>query len=570
MTVSSEVSTAGPFYGNGSNITFPYGFKILDAKHIRVVFIPTSGDVSDLSLENGDYTVTGVGNEAGGNVVKATPLLTGQTLTIVRRLPLTQDTSLENQGAYYPEVVEQRFDVLTMQIQSVREATERSLTVEPGQEKPSMTQIAAAQGYAQGAQQSRDEADQFAQESAESEVTASAASALAGRWSSAPEDEEVVPTSGLFSAFHWYRKTLAIWNTVISGWSSAVHNAPLKASPSLADEFGFADSGDSWKIKKQTFAKLQEVFGVPIGTTIMMPGNGNTPPAGFLLMNGAPCTSAYPQLRAWLLANGATVNGNGDPIIEDMGGYFPRGWRPGQVVDSGRAFGSTQQDAFQGHRVEMAGASTNTASTLISLASGAGVTQGVKLGEATITGRGNNDNSGGVLSGKAVYNSGRFTDDDNNGAPRVSAETRPLNKTFTYWIKAYSAEQLAGAADFAALTNSVQDLQARTATLEGLGKIKALANLNGTGTIALRYSKNIAGVVDNGNGDYTFNFITPEPDANYIVVGSAGSGAGANSSVNPVSKTTTGFRINTSTISSGYMVGNASADFSEINVSVQR
>ncbi len=89
---------------------------------------------------------------------------------------------------------------------------------------------------------------------------------------------------------------------------------------------------------------------MPIGTAIMMPGNGNTPPPGFLLMNGAPCTSAYPQLRAWLLANGATVNGNGDPIIEDLGGYFPRGWRPVQVVDSGRVFGSAQQDAFQNHR----------------------------------------------------------------------------------------------------------------------------------------------------------------------------------------------------------------------------
>ncbi len=86
---------------------------------------------------------------------------------------------------------------------------------------------------------------------AQGSATAASGSAnLAGRWATAPENEEVVPTSGLFSAFHWYRKTLAIWNSVIAGWSSAVHNAPLKASPSLADEFGFADSGDSWKIKR--------------------------------------------------------------------------------------------------------------------------------------------------------------------------------------------------------------------------------------------------------------------------------------------------------------------------------
>ncbi len=220
MTVSSEVSTAGPFYGNGSVKTFPYGFKILDAKHIRVVFISALGDVSDLSLETGDYTVTGVGSEAGGNVVKATPLLAGQTLTIVRRLPLTQDTSLENQGAYYPEVVEQRFDLLTMQIQSVQETTERSLTVEPGQEKPSMTLIAAAQGYSQAAKQSRDEAAGLASAAAGSASNASGSAVLASRWAS--EAENVPVAGGLFSAFHWCRKAYAIYQTITQGFLEKV------------------------------------------------------------------------------------------------------------------------------------------------------------------------------------------------------------------------------------------------------------------------------------------------------------------------------------------------------------
>lgn len=220
MTVSSEVSTAGPFYGNGSNITFPYGFKVLDAKHLRAVLILASGDVSDLSLESGDYTVTGVGNEAGGNVVKATPLLTGQTLTLVRRLPLTQDTSLENQGAYYPEVVENRFDVLTMQIQSVQETTERSLTVEPGQEKPSMVLIAAAEGYSQAAKQSRDEAAGLASAASGSASNASGSAVLASRW--ATEAENVPVAGGLFSAFHWYRKAYLIYQTIAQGFLERV------------------------------------------------------------------------------------------------------------------------------------------------------------------------------------------------------------------------------------------------------------------------------------------------------------------------------------------------------------
>lgn len=220
MTVSSEVSVAGPFYGNGTTKTFPYSFKILDAKHIRAVLISASGDVSDLSLDNGDYNVTGVGSETGGDVIKTTPLLAGQTLTLVRRLPLTQETSLENQGAYYPEVVERRLDQMVMQIQSVKETTERSLTVEPGQEKPSMTQIAAAQGYSQAAKTSRDEAAGLASAAAGSASNASGYAVLASRWAS--EAENVPVAGGLFSAFHWYRKAYAIYQTITQGFLEKV------------------------------------------------------------------------------------------------------------------------------------------------------------------------------------------------------------------------------------------------------------------------------------------------------------------------------------------------------------
>ena len=462
MTVSSEVSVAGPFYGNGTTKTFPYSFKILDAKHIRAVLISASGDVSDLSLDNGDYSVTGVGSETGGDVIKATPLLAGQTLTLVRRLPLTQETSLENQGAYYPEVVERRLDQMVMQIQSVKETTERSLTVEPGQEKPSMTQIAAAQGYSQAARTSRDEAGDFAVGAAGSATASVQAAALSGRWASAPENEEVVAGLGQYSALHQAKKAEAAKDAVIAGWSGAVHNAQLKSSPSLADEFGFADSGDSWKIKKQTFARLQEMFGVPVGGVTMMPGNGTNPPPGFLLMNGAPCTSAYPELRAWLLANGATVNGNGDPIIEDMGGYFPRGWRSGQVVDSGRVFGSTQlhstQDMFaaidsnQGARVRF---------------------QAISPVPAWTGNRSDDDSVGNITasytSGVGVY-------------PLGTGETRPANKTFSYWIKAYAADQVPGSLDFAALANNVQALQN---AINSIGTSRGAKATIGSGTAFL-------------------------------------------------------------------------------------
>jgi hypothetical protein len=48
------------------------------------------------------------------------------------------------------------------------------------------------------------------------------------------------------------------------------------------------------------------------------------------------------------------------------------------------------------------------------------------------------------------------------------------------------------------------------------GSAKAWANLNGTGTIALRDSFNVSSVVDNGTGDYTFNFSNAMSNANFV------------------------------------------------------
>ncbi|WP_296084166.1 phage tail fiber protein [uncultured Agrobacterium sp.] len=178
---------------------------------------------------------------------------------------------------------------------------------------------------------------------------------------------------------------------------------------------------------------------IPLGTTIMMQGNGATPPPGFLLHNGAPCTTAYPDLRSWLLANGAAINEFGDPIIEDMGGYFPRGWRQGQVVDSGRVFGSVQRDELKAHKH----------------------IDGFGGGAANIGRYGNVDTGNSQSSdytSAASFATGAYTSTEGG------TETRPVNKTFTYWIKAYASDQVAGAADLAILTNSVQAVSANVAT----------------------------------------------------------------------------------------------------------
>jgi hypothetical protein len=44
---------------------------------------------------------------------------------------------------------------------------------------------------------------------------------------------------------------------------------------------------------------------------------------------------------------------------------------------------------------------------------------------------------------------------------------------------------------------------------------RAWVNFNGTGTVAIRASGNVSSITDNSTGDYTINFTTAMPDANY-------------------------------------------------------
>jgi lipopolysaccharide export system protein LptA len=55
-------------------------------------------------------------------------------------------------------------------------------------------------------------------------------------------------------------------------------------------------------------------------------------------------------------------------------------------------------------------------------------------------------------------------------------------------------------------------------TLDNGYLCRAWVNFNGTGTVAIRASGNVSSITDNNTGDYTVNFTTAMPDANYSSV----------------------------------------------------
>ena len=69
----------------------------------------------------------------------------------------------------------------------------------------------------------------------------------------------------------------------------------------------------------------------------------------------------------------------------------------------------------------------------------------------------------------------------------------------------------------ATLTTPTID-SAQVPTVSGTAPLymcRAWVNFNGTGTVAIRASGNVSSITDNGVGDYTVNFTTAMPDANY-------------------------------------------------------
>ena len=81
-----------------------------------------------------------------------------------------------------------------------------------------------------------------------------------------------------------------------------------------------------------------------------------------------------------------------------------------------------------------------------------------------------------------------------------------------------------GLPDGSITTADIADANITAAKLDGaqsgsapIYAARAWVNFNGTDTVAIRASGNVSSITDNGTGDYTVNFTTAMPDANYSI-----------------------------------------------------
>jgi hypothetical protein len=127
MSVSST-TTKVSYAGNGSTTTFAYTFKIFADADLEVIIRSSAGVETAKSLTT-HYTVTGAGNESGGNVVFGSAPASGETVVIRRTLTLTQGTDYVENDPFPADSHENALDRLTFITQGLQEELDRCFKV---------------------------------------------------------------------------------------------------------------------------------------------------------------------------------------------------------------------------------------------------------------------------------------------------------------------------------------------------------------------------------------------------------------------------------------------------------
>lgn len=131
MTISSQNRQAGPFAGNGSAADFPFAFKVFKPSDLLALLTDASGVDSTLVLDS-DFTATLNADQnanPGGTITLPAPLASGYKLTITSDIAALQTTDLTNQGGFYPSVITNALDKLTILIQQLLNAVGRSIRI---------------------------------------------------------------------------------------------------------------------------------------------------------------------------------------------------------------------------------------------------------------------------------------------------------------------------------------------------------------------------------------------------------------------------------------------------------
>lgn len=116
------------YNGNGSTVEFPISFPFLESSHIMVLQSADGGQTESV-VPNSEYTISGVGVEAGGTCTFKTAPAVGTTIAIVRNVPITQLYAYRELDNFPAKSHENALAKLTMIDQQQQESIDRSLKI---------------------------------------------------------------------------------------------------------------------------------------------------------------------------------------------------------------------------------------------------------------------------------------------------------------------------------------------------------------------------------------------------------------------------------------------------------
>ena len=131
MSISSTTRKAGPYTGNGITTVFPFTFKVFQASDLLVVSTDLYGVETDLTLTT-DYSVSLNANQdsnPGGTITCVTPPTSGYLITLTSAVQELQPVVLTNAGGFYPSVINDALDRLTIFCQQLSEQVGRAIKI---------------------------------------------------------------------------------------------------------------------------------------------------------------------------------------------------------------------------------------------------------------------------------------------------------------------------------------------------------------------------------------------------------------------------------------------------------
>ena len=130
MSVTNTPRKAGPYTGNNTDVQYTFGFKVFaDSDLVVTRAVIATGAESTLVLTT-DYSVTRNADQdvsPGGHITLAAALADTYTLTLTSEVAYTQPAVFTNLGGFFPAVLNNALDRLTILVQQLKETVSRSL-----------------------------------------------------------------------------------------------------------------------------------------------------------------------------------------------------------------------------------------------------------------------------------------------------------------------------------------------------------------------------------------------------------------------------------------------------------